>query len=386
MIKNTSPPLACRPPSIDGLTFVRHVGSGSTANVHLYRESDPDRLLAVKVGDDARAHAPACILREADMMARLPEHPNILPLLALGTASDGSDYLVFEYASGGNYRELLRKRALSYGEALDLGIKLAGALCAAHRAGVLHRDIKPSNVLIRADGEPALADFGIACSVYGDGRVGYSIPWAAPETLSGGRGRECADLYSLASLLYAALAGSSPFEHGYHPQSHAELRHAMLHLPLPPIGRDDVPEDFERLLGRAMARDPDKRFPSVADFAESIRMLRDDAQAASVSVDSPSTGDSASAPAPMTASAPVRMARVRFPRRCATAIPIVAAVLLAILPVLMFAVQHADAWVPSERIRVPDGGSAFDFNVSGDSHVPGTGSRSGAEAGSARRS
>lgn len=374
MIKNTSPPLAYRAPNIDGFTFVRHVGSGSTANVHLYRESDPDRPVAVKVGNVARdAQAPAFMLREADMMARLPEHPNILPLLALGTAGDGSDYLVFEYAPGGSYRKLLHERVLSCAETLDLGAKLADALCAAHRAGVLHRDIKPSNVLIRAGGEPALGDFGIACSVYGDGRIGYSIPWAAPETLSGHRGRESSDLYSLAALLYAALAGASPFEHGYHPRSRAELRHAVLHLPVPPIGRDDVPEEFERLLGRAMAKDPDERFPSMFDFAKAVSELRDGARHVRVSAEM-TPGD------PTVAQLAQRTTHARIPRRCAAAFPIMAAVLLTLLPVLLFAVQYADSWIPGERIRVPDGGNVSDFDVSGDAHVPGTDTSSNVDA------
>ena len=111
MIKNTSPPLGSEPPTIDGFTFVRPIGSGSTANVYLYRQLDRNRPVAVKVGNVARhPQASARIAHEAHILGLLPQHPHILPLLAMGTAGPGLNYLVFEYASGGNCHSLLRTR------------------------------------------------------------------------------------------------------------------------------------------------------------------------------------------------------------------------------------------------------------------------------------
>lgn len=234
MIKNTSPPLGSEPPTIDGFTFVRPIGSGSTANVYLYRQLDRNRPVAVKVGNVARhPQASARIAHEAHILGLLPQHPHILPLLAMGTAGPGLNYLVFEYASGGNCHSLLRTRETSCADMLRLGVKLADALCAVHRAGIVHRDIKPGNVLITAAGEPVLADFGTACNVYGADDACYSIPWSAPESLAHRKPCEGTDMYSLAALLYALLAGASPFEYGYRPRSSAQLRSIILSQPVP---------------------------------------------------------------------------------------------------------------------------------------------------------
>lgn len=177
MIKNTSPPLGSEPPTIDGFTFVRPIGSGSTANVYLYRQLDRNRPVAVKVGNVARhPQASARIAHEAHILGLLPQHPHILPLLAMGTAGPGLNYLVFEYASGGNCHSLLRTRETSCADMLRLGVKLADALCAVHRAGIVHRDIKPGNVLITAAGEPVLADFGTASAFTGQTMPAIRFP------------------------------------------------------------------------------------------------------------------------------------------------------------------------------------------------------------------
>ncbi len=272
MIKNTSPPLGSEPPTIDGFTFVRPIGSGSTANVYLYRQLDRNRPVAVKVGNVARhPQASARIAHEAHILGLLPQHPHILPLLAMGAAGPGLNYLVFEYASGGNCHSLLRTRETSCADMLRLGVKLADALCVVHRAGIVHRDIKPGNVLITAAGEPMLADFGTACSIYGADDACYSIPWSAPESLAHRKPCEGTDMYSLAALLYALLAGASPFEYGYRPRSSAQLRSIILSQPVPPLNHPDVPEPVELLLRRAMAKNPSDRFPSMPDFALELR-------------------------------------------------------------------------------------------------------------------
>lgn len=189
----------------------------------------------------------------------------------MGTAGPGLNYLVFEYASGGNCHSLLRTRETSCADMLRLGVKLADALCAVHRVGIVHRDIKPGNVLITAAGEPVLADFGTACSIYGADDACYSIPWSAPESLAHRKPCEGTDMYSLAALLYALLAGASPFEYGYRPRSSAQLRSIILSQPVPPLNRPDIPEPVELLLRRAMAKNPSDRFPSMPDFALELR-------------------------------------------------------------------------------------------------------------------
>lgn len=116
-----------------------------------------------------------------------------------------------------------------------------------------------------------LADFGTACSIYGADDACYSIPWSAPESLAHRKPCEGTDMYSLAALLYALLAGASPFEYGYRPRSSAQLRSIILSQPVPPLNHPDVPEPVELLLRRAMAKNPSDRFPSMPDFALELR-------------------------------------------------------------------------------------------------------------------
>ena len=206
------------PPRISGYDFIQPLGTGATASVYRYHQRVPSRDVAIKVSSatlDPRAAAR--FRNEANYMAELSAHPYILSIHDAGVTSTGLGYIVLEYAPGGSYKELIRKRPLTADQMLDLGIKLCSALFTAHCKGILHRDIKPANILITPQGLPVLADFGISTNVYQAGtQTGFSVPWAAPEVLTGrSGGTEAADIYSLAATLYATLTGRSPYEHGY---------------------------------------------------------------------------------------------------------------------------------------------------------------------------
>ncbi|MBW3081425.1 serine/threonine-protein kinase [Bifidobacterium saguinibicoloris] len=263
------------PPRIPGYTYIRTLGEGSTASVYLYQQRTPNRIVAVKVSKDSvNPRAAAQFTREADTMARLSSHPNIMSIYGAGVTSSGQGYIVFEYAPNGTYKEITQAHPLTCDQMLDLGVKLAGALFTAHRAGVIHHDIKTSNVLVNAQGLPVLADFGIASGIYDKRFTGYSLPWAPPEVLTGHVGQEAADIYSLAATLYATLTGRSPFEYGYHPRTPNELKELILDKPLPALNRPDVPADVERVLRKAMAKDPDDRYYSALQFAREMQRVQ----------------------------------------------------------------------------------------------------------------
>lgn len=269
------PPTIAAPPRIDGYTFIRTLGTGSTATVHLYRQERPDRFVAVKVSKQSLGPGMAARLtREADTMTRLSRHPYIVPVHGAGITRDGLGYIVFGYAPNGTYKQLTRRRPLTCDGMLDLGVKLASALQTAHRAGVIHHDIKTGNVLVGPQGQPLLADFGIATDPYDKTFTGYSLPWAPPEVLVGHAGAEAADIYSLGATLYATLVGTSPFEHGRRPDTPERLRELILAGSPPPIGRGDVPADVEDVLRRAMARDPDDRYHSALGFARAMQHVQ----------------------------------------------------------------------------------------------------------------
>ena len=159
---------------------------------------------------------------------------------------------------------------------LDLGIKLCSALFTAHCKGILHRDIKPANILITPQGLPVLADFGISTNVYQAGtQTGFSVPWAAPEVLTGrSGGTEAADIYSLAATLYATLTGRSPYEHGYQAHTQQELAQVIVSRRLPPIGRPDVPADVERVLAKGLDKNPDNRYGTALEFARAMQQVQ----------------------------------------------------------------------------------------------------------------
>jgi serine/threonine protein kinase len=214
--------------------------------------------------------------REAQCLAALCPHPNILAWHAAGVTQEGHGYLVLDYAALGSCRKRLRAKAFEVDEALSMGIALACALATAHRAGYLHRDIKPSNVLIAASGTPLLADFGICTSVYQpEDSPGFSLPWAPPEVASqASPGSEAGDIYSLAATLFALLCGQSPYEHAYRPRSHNELVRAMLTRATPVLDAAHAPPTVSRALRVAMSQDPGDRFVSALDFARALQHVQ----------------------------------------------------------------------------------------------------------------
>ena len=261
------------PPRLSGYDFVRTLGRGATATVHLYNQHAPVRPVAVKVstqtldcGIGTQFH------RENAAMVRLSDHPHILTVYHAGITADGRGYMILEYAPGGTYETLMRSRSLTCEQVLDLGIKLAGALGTAHRNNIIHRDVKPSNILITGQGMPALSDFGISTDAYDHAETGYSPPWAPPEVLlHRGNGAEQADIYSLGATLYALLVGFSPYQHEYHPHTQSELIRLILHQPLPRINRADVPTSIEQILRKSLAKNPDLRYYSALEFARAMQ-------------------------------------------------------------------------------------------------------------------
>lgn len=371
------------PPAIPGLAFVRTLGSGSAADVHLYRHDPPESAgdVAVKVSKRTLTPDQAAAFRaEADVMARMT-HPRILPVRGSGVTADGHGYIMFDHAPGGTLKDLLATRTLSCERTLDFGVRLAGALETAHRAGVIHHDVKTSNVLLDAHGMPMLSDFGIATDLYDRTFTGYSLPWAAPEVLSGHPGVEAADLYSLAAVLYAALVGTSPFEYGYRPSTPDALRRLILEREVPPIGRADVPAQVERILRRAMAKRPEDRPASALLFARDLQRVQDDLFGAMTPLevadrppypphghDSPTAGASVR---PAAADGSVAHGRSRR-MRVAAAVTAGVAVAAAVAAVFAFVVMP--------RMDTVDAGSG---RVVSDDGAPGaSGSRGGANASS----
>ena len=266
------------PPSLPGFTYVEPLGTGGFADVFLYEQEMPRRRVAVKVllADRISSGAAQEFADEANVMAMLSTHPAIVTIYQAGVAGDGRPYLVMEYCPRPSLQIRSRKEPVSVAEALRVGIQVAGAVETAHRAGVLHRDIKPANILVTEYNRPALTDFGIASTTGATGdSSGMSIPWSPPESFaeppqSGPR----TDVWALGATLYTLLAGRSPFERPGERNSSADLIERIERAALPSIARPDSPASLQRLLDRAMAKNPDDRFPSAVAFARALQKVQ----------------------------------------------------------------------------------------------------------------
>ena len=273
--------LPSTPPNLPGFEFVRVLGSGGFADVFLYEQNMPRRLVAVKVllagvvNDDMRQMFQA----EANLMAQLSSHPSILTVYQASVAADGRPYLVMEYCSA-SIGQRYRATQLPLAEVLSIGVRIASAVETAHQQGVLHRVIKPSNILTTAFGHPVLSDFGIAATlgqVESSDTVGLSIPWSAPEVLHDEvSGTVASEVWSLGATVYSLLAGRSPFEVTGGDNGTSALMARIAKAKLPPTGRDDVPQSLEVLLARAMSRNPAARQSSALEFIRDLQSVEEE--------------------------------------------------------------------------------------------------------------
>jgi hypothetical protein len=270
--------LPSAPPNLPGFSYVRALGAGGFADVFLYEQNMPRRQVAVKVllAEVVTPNVRTMFQVEANLMAQLSAHPAVLTVYQASVAADGRPYIVMELCSpqlGQHYRS----EPLSVPEALSVGIKIAGAVETAHRAGMLHRDVKPSNILTTAYGHPVLSDFGIAATV-GDAEltdaIGLSVPWSAPEVLTDDTpGTVASEVWSLGATIYSLVAGRSPFEVPGTDNTTAQLISRIQRAKPEPIDRADVPARLEAVLRRAMSKKPGARQQSVIELIRDLQSV-----------------------------------------------------------------------------------------------------------------
>ncbi|WP_341358133.1 serine/threonine-protein kinase [Georgenia sp. M64] len=279
-------------PALPGYTFERPLGSGGFADVYLYTQHMPRRQVAVKVLTADATASREQFDAEANVMAQLSSHSSIVAIFHAGVAADGRPYLVMQYCPLPNLAERIRTRPLSVAEALGIGIRLAGAVETAHRAGIVHRDIKPANILTTEYGRPALTDFGIAGLVgaAAEDTAGVSIPWAPPESVEGRPAPGVSgDVYSLAATVHTLLAGRSPFTRPGGPNTRLDYTRRIRRDPVPPTGREDVPASLERALARGMAKQPAQRYASALDLGRALQVVEQELRLPVTDIEVPDT-------------------------------------------------------------------------------------------------
>jgi hypothetical protein len=244
-------------------------GRGGMGVVYRATQLSLGRPVALKLLAPDRADDPGFrerFEREWRMAAAI-DHPNVIPVYAAGE-EDGSLYLVMRYVGGTDLHALLRENgALEPQRAAEIVAQVAAALDAAHAAGLVHRDVKPANVLL-AGRHAYLSDFGLTRLAGSDTELTESGQWigtveyCSPEQLRGERTDARADVYSLGCVLFAAICGDPPFAHG----TVTATMLAQLHDPPPRASDRGAPQEFDRVLARALAKDPDHRYPSAGDL------------------------------------------------------------------------------------------------------------------------
>ncbi|MBA3405737.1 MAG: serine/threonine-protein kinase, partial [Gemmatimonadaceae bacterium] len=258
--------------------ILREVGAGGMATVYLARDIRHDRNVAVKVlnRELGAVLGTERFLSEIRVTANL-HHPNLLPLFDSGE-SEGLLYYVMPFIEGDTLRGRLdRERQLPVDEAVRVAVGVASALDYAHRQGVIHRDLKPENILLD-DGQPTVADFGIALAVTkaGGERVtqsGLSLgtpQYMSPEQATGDRVIDSrTDVYSLGAVTYEMLTGEPP-----HSGKTAQAVIAKLMTENPrPIAtlRPAVPHHIEAAISCALEKLPADRFATAREFAEALQ-------------------------------------------------------------------------------------------------------------------
>lgn len=255
----------------------RLIGFGGMATVYEAEDTLLNRKVAVKFLPDARKQQKTAVERfvtEAQVAGRL-NHPNIIAIFDIGYENE-TYYIAMELLNPGSAGSYIKKRGrLHWYEASTIVLQCCSALTAAHQTGLVHRDIKPDNILCSPAGSTKLADFGLVKELHVEGAgltqsgvvVGTPL-YMSPEQCSAQPLDARSDIYSLGASYYALLTGSAPYPTGSVP--HIMLQHCKSKVPDPRLLAPDVPDAVVRIVERAMAKRPDSRFQTAADFAQAL--------------------------------------------------------------------------------------------------------------------
>ncbi|MEK6374659.1 MAG: protein kinase [Acidobacteriota bacterium] len=257
----------------------RLIGAGGMGEVYLAEDEVLRRKVALKLlpvrftQDQERVRR---FQREARAVSAL-NHPNILTIYEIGHA-DSIHYIATEYIEGETLRERMASRRLAINEVLEIAMGVAGALAAAHDAGIIHRDIKPENIMLRPDGYVKVLDFGLAKladDVIKDSATGAvmgTLIYISPEQARGLQPDARSDLYSLGAVIYEMLTGVPPVRG----DNFLDLAIAIANERAKPPSESTphIPPELDRIVLKALEKDREQRYPSARQLISDLRTLR----------------------------------------------------------------------------------------------------------------
>ncbi len=265
--------------------IVRELGKGAMGIVYLAKDPLIGRLVALKTirpavhGDDDETHEfQQRFIREAQA-AGILNHPAIVTVFDIGQDdSSGVSFIAMEYVEGQNLKEVLAQgRPLTFEQIGDIIGQIADALDFAHAKGIIHRDVKPANIILLDGFRAKIMDFGIAKIASGavnlttTGQFLGTPNYMAPEQIKGAPVDGRTDIFALGICLYECLTRRKPFGG----DSLTSISYKIVHEPFPPLREinPQIPEGFEDIAGRCLAKDPTKRYQRARDLANALRAV-----------------------------------------------------------------------------------------------------------------
>src|SRR5215212_958561 len=260
------------------------LGKGSIGKVYLARHRRIGRRVALKVvradqrfeDDEDRADFYKRLQREAELCGAM-QHPNIVTLYDVGYENDVVAWLATEYVDGETlHARLKRVRPLPFDEAISIGCDVLRGLAYAHAKGVIHRDIKPANILLTAEGQAKIADFGIArrleSSLTGTNLLVGTPNYMSPEQVRSAQVTTRSDLFSAGVLLFEMLTGAKPFV----AQELSSVLYNVVNL-TPQLASEldpSIPDEVARAVARLMAKSPAERYATALDALRDLEPYR----------------------------------------------------------------------------------------------------------------
>lgn len=269
------PMLEAVPRKLGRYDILDYLGGGGFARVYLAKDTELDRLVAMKVPRSDRFQSEAALDRffeEARMVAQL-EHPGIVQVYDVGT-DEGIRYIVSQYIRGKTLTQRLALSSIPYTESAEIMRQCADAIQFAHKRQFFHRDLKPGNILLDESGKSFVADFGLAVHRTQQGQhageVAGTLQFMSPEQIVGDAhlldGRS--DIWSLGVILYTMLTARLPFEGDFD----ALVTEITERNPLPPRQLDErIPEQLQAACLKCLEKNPTDRYSTAWDLAESLQ-------------------------------------------------------------------------------------------------------------------
>jgi TolB-like protein/Flp pilus assembly protein TadD len=268
--------------TVSHYTILEKLGEGGMGIVFKAEDTKLKRTVALKFlppGLTRNPEAKERFVVEAQAAAAL-NHPNIVTVHEIDEY-DQQVYIAIEYIQGETLKEKIDSGPVKIDEALKIAIQAAEGLQAAHEKGILHRDIKSANIMVNEKGQVKIMDFGLAklkgqTQITKEGSTLGTAAYMSPEQARGADVDHRTDIWSLGVVLYEMITGRLPFKGEY---EQAVIYSIMNEDPEPPtVLRTDIPKEFERIVNKALAKDPSDRYQHVDDMAADLNKLKKDSE------------------------------------------------------------------------------------------------------------